>query len=97
MFRFGNRSPYAAIAYALFAVAVSALLSACNVATVGGTTTAPPDVDVLDKVRSVDIAARGDQPVSSIQGSAPTERAAARTYEGTEILDVAEIPSATGG
>jgi general secretion pathway protein D len=92
MFRFGNRSPYAAIAYALFAIAVSALVSSCNVATVGGTVTAPPDVDVLDKVRSLDITARGDQPVSSIQGSSSTEHAVARTYEGTEILDVAEVP-----
>jgi len=99
MFRFDNRSPYAAIVYGLLVVAVSALVSSCNVATIGGSTTAPPDVDVLDKVRSVDIAARGDQPVSSIQGSAPTERAAARSYEGTEILDVAEVrrpPAANG-
>src|SRR5664279_827120 len=92
MFRFGNRSSYAATAYGLLVVAFAALLSSCNVATVGGTTTAPPDVDVLDKVRSLDITARGDQPVSSIQGSVPSERAAARTYEGTEILDVAEVP-----
>jgi len=99
MFCFGNRSPYAAIVYGLLVAAVSALLSSCNVATIGGTTTAPPDVDVLDKVRSVDITARGDQPVSSIQGSAPTERAAARSYEGTEVLDVAEIrrPQAPNG
>ena len=99
MFRFGNRSPYAVMAWALFAIAVSALLSSCNLATIGGTATAPPDVDVLDKVRSLDIAARGDQPVSSIQGSALNERAAARTYEGTEILDVAEVrqpPPANG-
>jgi len=98
MFRFGNRSPYGAIACGVLVVAVSALLSSCNVATLGGTT-APPDVDVLDKVRSLDINARGDQPVSSIQGSAPAERAAAKTYEGTEVLDVAEIhrpPAANG-
>ena len=91
MFRIGNRSPYAAIVHGLLVVALSALVSSCNYATIGGSTTAPPDVDVLDKVRSVDIAARGDQPVSSIQGSAPAERAAARTYEGTEVLDVAEV------
>ena len=98
MLRFDNRSPYGAIAYGVLVVAVSALLSSCNVATLGGTT-APPDVDVLDKVRSLDINARGDQPVSSIQGSAPAERAAAKTYEGTEVLDVAEIrrpPAANG-
>jgi len=99
MFCFGNRSPYATIVYGLLVVAVSTLLSSCNVATIGGSVTAPPDVDVLDKVRSVDITARGDQPVSSIQGSAQTERAAARTYEGTEVLDVAEIrrPQAANG
>ena len=99
MFCFGNRSPYATIVYGLLVVAVSALLSSCNVATIGGSVTAPPDVDVLDKVRSVDITARGDQPVSSIQGSTQTERAAARTYEGTEVLDVAEIrrPQAPNG
>jgi general secretion pathway protein D len=99
MFYFGNRSPYATIVCGLLVVAVSALVSSCNVATIGGSVTAPPDVDVLDKVRSVDITARGDQPVSSIQGSAQTERAAARTYEGTEVLDVAEIrrPQAPNG
>src|SRR4051794_7715376 len=99
MFRLDNRSPHAAIVYGLLVVAVSALVSSCTIATIGGSTTAPPDVDVLDKVRSVDISARGDQPVSSIQGSAPTERAAARTYDGTEILDVAEVrrpPAANG-
>jgi general secretion pathway protein D len=99
MFCFGNRGQYAAIAYGLLVVAVSVLLSSCNVATIGSSVTAPPDVDVLDKVRSVDITARGEQPVSSIQGSAPTDRAAARTYEGAEILDVAEIhrPQAPNG
>ena len=99
MFYFGNRSPYATIVYGLLVVAASALLSSCNVATIGSPVTAPPDVDVLDKVRSVDITARGDQPVSSIQGSAQTDRAAARTYEGTEVLDVAEIrrPQAPNG
>jgi general secretion pathway protein D len=99
MFCFGNRSPYATIVYGLLVVAVSSLLSSCNVATIGSSVTAPPDVDVLDKVRSVDITARGDQPVSSIQGMPQTERAAARTYEGTEVLDVAEIrrPQAPNG
>jgi general secretion pathway protein D len=99
MFRFGNRAFFAAVAQGIAIVAVPALLSSCNVATVGGTTTAPSDVDVLDKVRSLDILPRGDQPVSSLDGGGATTRASARTYQGTEIPDVAEAraqPSANG-
>ena len=99
MFRFGNRALFAAVAQGIAIVAVPALLSSCNVATVGGTTTAPSDVDVLDKVRSLDILPRGDQPVSSIDGGGATTRASARTYQGTEIPDVAEAraqPAANG-
>jgi general secretion pathway protein D len=90
MFRFGNRALYAAVAQCIAIVAVPVLLSSCNTATLSGTTTAPSDVDVLDKVRSLDILPRGDQPVSSIDGGRATERATARTYEGTEVNDVAE-------
>lgn len=67
-------------------------------ATVGGVS-APADVDVLDKVRSLDTLPRGEQPVASIRGSAPAERVSARTYQGAVISDVAEArpqPSSDG-
>jgi general secretion pathway protein D len=100
MFRFGDRAIFAAVAQSMASVAVLVLLSSCNVATVGGSTTAPSDVDVLDKVRSLDILPRGDQPVSSIDGGGGAiTQASARTYQGAEILEVPEgrpQPSANG-
>ena len=78
---------------------MSLLLASCNMATIGGSTTAPADVDVLDKVRSLDILPRGDQPVASIQGRSDAGRAAPRTYDGATIAEVAEArpqPSSDG-
>jgi general secretion pathway protein D len=99
MLRFGNRALSATVARGIAVTAALTLLSSCNPATLGGPTIAPADVDVLDKVRSLDILPRGDQPVSSIEGGRTTERTTDRTYQGTEISEVAEVrpqPSATG-
>ena len=74
-----------AIAMAFGAVA---LLVSCNSVTVG-TTTAPADIDVLDKVRSLDILPRQAQPVSNLQPNAG-ERGRAAVFEGTEISEVAD-------
>jgi len=74
-----------AIATAFGAVA---LLVSCNSVTVG-TTTAPADIDVLDKVRSLDILPRQAQPVSNLQPNAG-ERGRAAVFEGTEISEVAD-------
>jgi general secretion pathway protein D len=70
-----------------FALCTVSLLTSCNVATTGAT--APGDIDVLDKVRSLDIMPRQAQGVNSAQQNAG-ERSRAAVFEGTEITDVAE-------
>ena len=72
------------------------LLASCNSATVG--TTAPADIDVLDKVRSLDIMPRQAQMVAGGQPNVG-ERSRAAVFEGTEILDIPETraaPAASG-
>jgi general secretion pathway protein D len=91
MFRLGNRSQSAAVARNMLLVTTMLLFSSCNMATINGSTTAPADVDVLDKVRSLDILPRGDQPVAAIQGRPEADRVTSRTYQGSVISDVAEI------
>ncbi|WP_375781323.1 hypothetical protein ACE103_09640 [Bradyrhizobium sp. ma5] len=59
-------------------------------ATIGGPTTAPADVDVLDKVRSLDLP-RGEQPVVVAQGRPNADRATSRIFQGSVISGVAEI------
>ena len=56
---------------------------------------APADVDVLDKVRSLDIMPRQTQAVNSVQTNTG-QRSRAAVFEGTEISDVRECASATG-
>jgi general secretion pathway protein D len=100
MVRVGNqgRSRTAARSVLVILVALGALnlLTSCNSATLG--TTAPADIDVLDKVRSLDILPRQAQMVSGTQTNSG-ERARATVFEGTEISDVAEVrtqPVASG-
>jgi len=111
MARVGNqgRSRTAARSLAVIALALCAatllttLLTSCNFATVGTSgpadINAPADIDVLDKVRSLDIMPRQSQAVNAAQSST-SERSRAAVYEGTEITDVAEArarPVASGG
>ena len=88
----GNQGRSRTAARSSFAVAIAlctaSLLTSCNPATVG--TTAPADIDVLDKVRSLDILPRQTQPVGAAQSNAG-ERGRAAVFEGTEIT---EIPDA---
>src|SRR5437660_11278265 len=88
----GNQGRSRTAARSSFAVAIAlctaSLLTSCNPATVG--TTAPADIDVLDKVRSLDILPRQTQPVGAVQSNAG-ERGRAAVFEGTEIT---EIPDA---
>lgn len=72
------------------------LLTSCKYATTGAT--APGDIDVLDKVRSLDIMPRQAQGVNTAQPNAG-ERSRAAVFEGTEIAEVAEARSqpATSG
>jgi general secretion pathway protein D len=78
------------------ALCVVNLLTSCNSATVG--TTAPADIDVLDKVRSLDILPRDAQMVSATQTNVG-ERGRAAVFEGTEITEIPEarVERATTG
>src|ERR1700724_490209 len=74
----------------------ASLLTSCNSATLGNGDTA--DIDVLDKVRSLDILPRQSQPVNASQpNGGPRGRPA--VYDGTEVTDIPEArpqPVATG-
>lgn len=92
MVRIGNQGRSRMIArsicVAALIVCAAAVLSSCNFVSVG----APPpaEVDVLDKVRSLDILPRQTQNVNAVQTNAG-ERSRAAVYEGTIISDVAEV------
>jgi general secretion pathway protein D len=77
-------------------ICAGAFLSSCNSATIGGA--APPEIDVLDKVRSLDILPRQTQAVGSV-GANGGERSRAAVYEGTVISDFPEARAqpAAGG
>jgi general secretion pathway protein D len=57
--------------------------------------TAPADVDVLDKVRSIDIMPRQEQNVGGGGQSNAGQRAKGAVYEGTEVTDVGDTRLAT--
>src|ERR1700681_695729 len=63
------------------------LLTSCNSATIGNSDTA--DIDVLDKVRSLDILPRQPQQVNASQPNAG-RRSRAAVYEGIEVTDIPE-------
>ena len=69
-------------------VACVFLLASCSYGTLTGSV-APADVDVLDKVRSVDITPRQTQPVAGSQGNAG-QRGQSAVFEGAEISEVGE-------
>lgn len=48
-------------------VAAMFLFASCSIVTNGTSTTAPADLDVLDKVRSLDILPRGEQPITAFK------------------------------
>jgi general secretion pathway protein D len=76
---------FGAISIALFFVSI---LTSCNLATVGGST-APSDIDVLDKVRSADIMPRQEQNIGGGQTNAG-QRVKPAEYQGTEVTDVGD-------
>ncbi|MGA7805811.1 secretin N-terminal domain-containing protein, partial [Bradyrhizobium sp.] len=72
------------------ALCTLSLLASCNSATLGTpATNAPGDIDVLDKVRSLDIMPRQPEAVNATQTNVG-ERGHAALYEGTVIADVPE-------
>jgi general secretion pathway protein D len=90
MVRVRNPSRYPTAAQSICAVIIllsAGLLASCNSATFATSDTA--DVDVLDKVNSLDIAPRQSQQVNALQSNtAPRSRPA--VYNGTEVTDIPE-------
>lgn len=97
MVRVGNQGRSRAAARGFGAISIAfflvTLLTSCNMATLSGST-APSDVDVLDKVRSADIMPRQPENVGGGQGYVG-QRAKAAVYEGTEVTDVGDSRLAT--
>ncbi len=85
------------MAFVLFSFCcASAFLASCNSATIHSDDVA--DIDVLDKVRSLDTLPRNPQQVGTT--TTPSSRSRAAVFEGTEISDVPEArpqPAASGG
>jgi general secretion pathway protein D len=76
----------------LLALSATILLTCCNFATIGRDgSVAPGDIDVLDKVRSLDIMPRQTQQVANTQNNAG-QRGRAAVFEGTEIAEVGDVP-----
>jgi general secretion pathway protein D len=106
MVRVGRLGWYPVIhrsAGAVFALISLALLSSCNSATIGESVDAS-QLDIIDKVRSLDLMPRRPQPVSAGTAAAGQSGGGIRPamYEGTEVTGVAEdrpqmTASASGG
>src|SRR6266404_7109415 len=89
MLRVGTPSRYPTVRRSVWAVIMllsAALLTSCNSATIA---TGDNEIDVLDKVRSLDILPRQPQQVNALQPNAG-RRGRAAVYEGTEVTDIAE-------
>jgi len=94
MGRVGNQGRFRTASRRVCAIVLASftisLLTSCNYTILGtGGSVAPGDIDVLDKVRSVDIMPRQTQPVASSQNN-PGQRGQAAVFEGTEISDVGD-------
>src|ERR1700726_2331224 len=95
----GNPNRYPTVvrsACAVILVLSASLLTSCNSATIGSADTA--EIDVLDKVRSLDILPRQPQQMSGGQPSSG-QRSRAAVYDGTEVTDIPDErpqPTANG-
>ena len=94
----GNPSRYPTVRSicAVMALLSFLLLTSCNSATIGNSDTA--DIDVLDKVRSLDILPRQPQQVNASQPNAG-QRSRPAVYDGSEVTDIPETrpqPTASG-
>jgi general secretion pathway protein D len=84
---------------AAFALTSFVLLASCNSATVGGGGVDAAQIDILDKVRSLDILPRQPQPVNAATTTASQNGGGARAamYEGVEVTAVSDDrPQITG-
>src|ERR1700716_4625560 len=93
----GNPSRYPTVRSicAVMALLSFLLLTSCNSATIGNSDTA--DIDVLDKVRSLDILPRQPRQVNAVQPAGQRSRPA--VYDGTEVTDIPDTrpqPTASG-
>lgn len=99
MVRVGSLSRYPTVVRGISAVILllsASLLTSCNSATLTNSETS--DIDVLDKVRSLDILPRQPQQVNGAQPNTG-QRSRPAVYDGTEITDIAEArpqPTASG-
>ena len=99
MVRVGNSGRYPMVVRSICAIIIllsANLLTSCNSVTLTNSDT--NDIDVLDKVRSLDILPRQPQQVN---GSQPNggQRSRPAVYDGTEVTDIAEArpqPTASG-
>jgi general secretion pathway protein D len=97
----GKRRPSFSVGRSIgtvFMVTSVLLLAACNSATVNSGGTGPGDLDVMDKVRSLDILPRYPTQAGSLTTSSGA-KAQPVVFQGTEITDIAEPrpqPSASG-
>src|SRR5258708_2911311 len=95
----GNPSRYPTLVHSICAVIIllsASLLTSCNSATISSSDTA--EIDVLDKVRSLDILPRQPQQVGALQPNSG-QRVRPAVYDGTEVTDIAEArpqPTASG-
>ena len=105
MVRVGMLSRYRVIGRsvcAVFILSSMGLLASCNSATMGTTsTTNGSEIDVLDKVRSLDLTPRQPQATYSATTASSGQGGASRAamYEGTEVTAVSDErpqPSSSG-
>jgi general secretion pathway protein D len=100
MVRVGKLDRYSKIGRSLCAIFVllsTSLLISCNSATISSTTDSS-QLDVLDKVRSLDILPREPQPIGAATTSSG-QRSRPVTFEGTEVTAVSDErpqPTASG-
>ncbi|WP_375778430.1 type II secretion system secretin GspD [Bradyrhizobium sp. ma5] len=85
---------------AIFALTSLGLLASCNSATVGESVDAS-QVDVTDKVRSLDLLPRQPQPVSGLAAAGGSQSGSVRAamYEGSDVTGVADArpqPASSG-
>lgn len=82
----------------VFACCAFCFLASCNSATIGNSSSAPTDIDVLDKVRSLDILPRYPTQTGASSTSSG-QRAQPVVFQGAEVTDIAALhpqPAASG-
>src|SRR5271169_3992876 len=92
MGRVGNRGLYPSVGRSIcFAVILSSVvaLASCNSATVGSNSTVSTDIDVLEKVRSLDTLPRYPQEASAPAANS-SQRIQPAVFQGADVADISE-------